>query len=104
MAARPVIAISSPPAPARKLKMCPAGAATPMGLRTRGGPEVRRRGANALPEAHAVRPAAAAQATGRQRRDGSDPVGKSSRTNTTNPTPRKKIQLVQLPQERVGRN
>ena len=31
----------------------------------------------------------AAHATGRQRREGSEPVGKSSRTNTTNPMPKK---------------
>ena len=84
--------------------MRPAGPATPMGLRTSGGPEVMSIGARALPRAHAAIAAAAAHATGRQRREGSEPVGKSSRTKTTNPTPRKNIQLDQLPQARVRGN
>ena len=46
--------------------------------------------------------APAAHATGRQRRDGSEPVGNSSSTNTTNPTPRKYSQPSWWPQARVA--
>src|SRR6266536_2304169 len=103
MAASPVAAISAAPAPPSTAKTCPAGPATPMGLRTGGGPEASV-GAKALPRTHAAMAAAAAHATGRQRREGSEPVGKSSRTNTTNPMPKKYIQPSQLPQARVGGN
>src|SRR6266571_1829810 len=98
MAASPVAAISAPPAPPSTSKTCPAGPATPMGLRTGGGPEASV-GAKALPRTHAAMAAAAAHATGRQRREGSEPVGKSSRTNTTNPMPAKYIQPSQGPGE-----
>ena len=61
-------------------------------------------GAKALPRTHAAMAAAAVHATGRQRREGSDPVGKSSRTKITNPKPTKNSQPSQLPQARVGGN
>ena len=48
--------------------------------------------------------APAAHATGRQRREGSEPVGNSSRTNITNPMPKKYIQPSQLPRARVRGN
>src|SRR5215831_9023822 len=55
-------------------------------------------GAKVLPRAHAAVPAPAAHATGRQRREGSEPVGKSSRANATNPKPRKNSEPNQWPQ------
>ena len=86
MAARPVAAISTTPPNAMILKMSPAGPVTPTGF---GGDGVFERmvGANALPSAHPARPAPAAQATGRQRREGRCPVGNSSTTNTHSPMP-----------------
>ena len=64
--------------------MSPAGPVTPAGFRI-DGLNVMIVGANALPSAHPARPAPAAQATGRQRREGSSPVGNSSTTNTHSP-------------------
>ena len=84
--------------------MCPIGPATPTGLRTGGEPAEMSVGAKALPRAHAAMAAAAAHATGRQRRESSAPVGKSSRTNTTNPMPKKYIQPSHWPQPRVRGN
>jgi hypothetical protein len=46
-------------------------------------------GANAQPSTHPARPAPAAQATGRQRREGSLPVGNSSTTTAHSPKPSK---------------
>jgi hypothetical protein len=46
---------------------------------------VMRVGANAQPWAHPASPTPAAQATTRQRREGSRPVGNSSTTNTHSP-------------------
>jgi hypothetical protein len=81
--------------------ICPAGPATPTGL---GEPAARGAGAKALPRTQAAMAAAAAHATGRQRRDGSDPVGKSSKTKITNPMPKNQSQPSQLPQARAGGN
>ena len=75
-----------------------------MGLRTCGGPAVMTVGAKALPTAHAAIAAALTHATGRQRREGSEPVGKSSRTKTTSARPRRYIQPVQWPQARAAGN
>src|SRR5438034_10353000 len=86
------------PAPARTSKTRPAGPGTPRGL---GEPLEKDTGAKVLPRAHATMPAPAAHATGRQRREGSEPVGKSSSTNTVNATPRKNSQPNQWPQVRV---
>jgi hypothetical protein len=61
-------------------------------------------GAKALPRTHAARPAAAAHTTGRQRRDGSVPVGNSNSTKTTNPTPNSQIQPIQWAQITVRGN
>ena len=58
-------------------------------------------GANALPRTQPARPAPAAQATGRQRRDGSLPAGNSSTTNTHRPRPTSQVQPSQLPRIRV---
>ncbi len=100
MAARPVVKISSMPARVRTLKTLPAGPETPMGL---GKPPEGAR-AKVLPRAHATIAMPAAHATGRQRREGSEPVGKSSSTNTTNPMPKPNSQPTQLPQVRVRGN
>ena len=67
--------------------MSPAGPVTPTGFRI--GLAVMIVGANAQPRTHPARPAPAAQATGRQRREGSCPVGNSSTTNTHSPKPSK---------------
>ena len=53
-------------------------------------------GANALPSTQAASPAAAAQATGRHRREGRCPVGNSSRMKTASPRPNSQIQPAQL--------
>ena len=58
-------------------------------------------GANALPRTHPARPAPAAQATGRQRRDGRLPAGNSSTTNTHSPRPSSQVQPSQWPRVRV---
>src|SRR5215469_2906110 len=101
MAAKPVAAISTTPARAKTSKTWPAGPATPIGL---GEPLAKDTGAKVLPKAHAAMPTPVIHATGRQRREGSEPVGKSSRTNTANPRPTKNIQPIQLPQARVWGN
>ena len=98
MAARPAATSSGPLTPPRKAKTRPAGPATPKGL---GEPLETDTGAKLLPRAHATIAMPAAHATGRQRREGSEPVGKSSKTSTTNPMPRKYIQPDQVPQARV---
>ena len=77
------------------LKMFPAGPVRPAGFRIDGLYE-RIVGANVLPSAHPARPAPAAQATGRQRREGRCPVGNSSTTNTHSPMPSRKIQPSQM--------
>ena len=77
--------------------MRPPGPAMARGL----GEPPKGAGAKVLPSAHATMPAAAAHATGRQRREGSEPVGKSSSTNTANPRPRPNSQPNQSPQTRV---
>jgi hypothetical protein len=48
-----------------------------------------------LPRTHPARPATAAHATGRQRRDSSAPVGNSSNTNATRPMPNSQAQPSQ---------
>src|SRR6266480_4911446 len=101
MAARPATTSSGPPTPPRKVKTRPAGSATPRGL---GEPLEMDMGAKLLPRAHATMAMPAAHATGRQRRDGSEPVGKSSKTNTTNPTPKKNSQPSQPPQACAAMN
>src|SRR5579862_1450671 len=95
MAARPVAAISPSPLAAMTLKMSPAGPVTPTGF---GGEGLSERivGANALPSTHPARPAPAAQAAGRQRREGSFPVGNSSTTNTHSPRATNQVQPSQL--------
>src|SRR5712664_2817500 len=95
MAARPAATSSGPLTPPRKAKTRPAGPATPKGL---GEPLETDTGAKLLPRAHATMAMPTAHATGRRRREGSEPVGKSSRTNTTNPKPKKNSQPPQLPQ------
>ena len=50
-----------------------------------------------MPTTHPARPAAIAHATGRQRRDGSAPVGNSSNTNATRPRPNSQAQPSQSP-------
>ena len=77
--------------------MRPAGPAMARGL----GEPPKGAGAKVLPRAHATMAAPAAHATGRQRREGSQPVGKSSSTNTANPRPRPNSQPIQSPQTRV---
>ena len=69
MAATPVPTISSRPPMARTKKTFPAGEAAPMGFGVDVS-SVMSRGAKALPRTQAARPAAAAQATGRQRGEG----------------------------------
>ena len=88
-------AIRTVPPIAMTLKMSPAGPVTPTGL---GVDElsVMIVGANALPSTQAARPAPAAQATGRQRREGRCPVGNSSTTNTHSPMPSSQSQPSQL--------
>src|SRR5579862_544109 len=95
MAARPEAATSTRPLAAMTLKMSPAGPVTPTGF---GGEGLMERivGPNALPSTHPARPAPAAQATGRQRREGNFPVGNSSTTNTHSPRATNQIQPSQL--------
>ena len=88
MAARPVAAVSTAPPGAMSLKMSPAGPVTPTGFGVVG-LTVMIVGANAQPRTHPAAPAPAAQATGRQRREGRCPVGNSSTTNTHSPNSRK---------------
>ena len=94
-AARPVPTISSTPPMARITKTSPAGAATPTGFGV-GVSSLMIRGAKLLPRTHPAMPAAAAQATGRQRREGRCPVGNSSSTKTASPMPNSQIQPIQL--------
>ena len=68
--------------------MSPAGPVAPTGFRV-AGLTVTIVGANAQPSTHPARPAPAAQATGRQRREGSFPVGNSSTTTAHSPKPSK---------------
>ena len=75
--------------------MSPAGLGTPTGFGG-DGLSVKMVGANEAPTAHPARPAPAAQATGRQRREGRCPVGNSSTTNTHSPMPSRKVQPSQL--------
>jgi hypothetical protein len=75
--------------------MSPAGPVTPTGFRIVG-LYVMIVGASAQPRIHPARPAPAAQATGRQRREGRCPVGNSSTTNTHSPMPSKNRQPSQL--------
>jgi hypothetical protein len=98
MPARPAAAISTTPATAMALKRSPADPARPTGFRIFA-LAVKMVGENALPRAHPARPAPAAQATDRQRREGSFPVGNSSTTNTHSPKPsryRKPSQLARV--------
>ena len=78
--------ISRAPPAARILKTSPAGPVAPIGFGV-AGLVVMIVGANAQPSTHPATPAPAAQATGRQRREGSVPVGKSSTTSTDSPKP-----------------
>ncbi len=94
MAASPVPAIATTPAKARTAKMCPASPGAPIGFRC--GLLVMMLVANALPRTQPARPAPAAQATGRQRREGRCPVGNSSTTNTASPGPTSQIQPNQF--------
>ena len=76
--------------------MSPAGPVTPTGFRIVG-LYVMIVGASAQPRIHPARPAPAAQATGRQRREGRCPMGNSSTTNAHSPAPvryRKPSQLA----------
>jgi len=66
--------------------MSPADPVAPTGFRV-AGLIVTIVGANAHPSTHPATPAQAAQATGRQRREGSVPVGNSSTTSTHSPKP-----------------
>ena len=75
--------------------MSPAGPVTPTGFGI-DGLAVMIVGPNALPSTHPARPAPAAQATGRQRREGRCPDGNSSTTNTHSPMPSSQIQPSQL--------
>ena len=88
-------AISTVPTIAMRLKMSPAGPVTPTGFGVDGS-SVMIVGANALPSTQAARPAPAAQATGRQRREGRCPVGNNSTTNTHRPMPSSQSQPNQL--------
>src|SRR5260370_35430588 len=80
--------------------MSPAGLGTPTGFGG-DGVAVKMVGANAAPTTHPARPAPAAQATGRQRREGRWPVGNSSTTNTHSPMPSRKVKPTQLPRVSV---
>ena len=93
-------AISTAPPAAMILKMSPAGPVRPTGFGVDGVAEMIV-GANALPSTHPARPAPAAQATGRQRREGRFPVGNSSTTNTHSPKPSSQIQPSQSARVRV---
>ena len=75
-----------------------------MGFGTVSGAAVMNTGAKALPSAHPAAVTPAAHATGRQRRDGSVPVGNSSRTNTTKAMPASQSQPSQWDQTRVPGN
>ena len=81
-------------------KIFPGAPVTPTGFGTCGSAEVIV-GANALPRTHPARPAPAARATGRQRRDGRLPAGNSSTTSTHSPRPSSQVQPSQLPSVRV---
>jgi hypothetical protein len=75
-----------------------------MGFGMAGEPAVMITGANVLPRTHPARAAAATHVTGRQRRDGSVPVGNSSRTKTTKVMPASQSQPSQWDQTRVPGN
>ena len=81
-------------------KILPGAPVTPTGFAT-GESAVMIVGANMLPSTHPARPAPAAQATGRQRRDGRFPAGNSSTTNTHNPRPASQVQPSHWPRVRV---
>src|SRR5215470_1496792 len=101
MAAAPDTAISATPTPASKVKIVPAVPSIPMGLGSSGGPELASMGANELPVIQQAIPVSAAQATIRQRRDGSEPVGNSSTTNTVSAGAIIQVQPDQRPKASV---